>query len=168
MTRPAAAEPTFGTLLQDFFCLRLQEQRGASPNTVASYRDTFRLLLQFAAKERGLAPTHIVLADLDAPLVLAFLHHLEHERGNCPRTRNVRLAAIRAFFGYAGLRVPTALAAVQRVAAIPFKRFDRPEVGYLTRPEVEALLAAPLAATWIGQRDRTLFRTSSRRRRPAW
>jgi integrase/recombinase XerD len=151
------SEPGFAPLLQDFFCARLQTQRGASPHTVASYRGTFKLLLHFAQQRLRRSADKLALADLDAPLVLAFLEHLERERGNRVPTRNARLAALRAFAHYAALRAPSALAPLQRVLAIPFKRFDRPEVGSLTRAEVAALLAAPDASTWSGQRDCVLL-----------
>lgn len=156
MTTPSE-DPSFATLVQDFFCSRLQRQRGASPHTVASYRDAFRLLLEFAERSRGRAPTRLTLADLDAPLVLTFLDHLEHERGNCVRTRNTRLAAIRSFCRYSAYRAPGALAQLHQVLAIPSKRFDQPEVRYLTRAQMSALLAAPDASTWSGRRDRVLF-----------
>ncbi len=156
MTTPSPT-PTFATLLQDFFSERLLRQRDASPHTVAAYRDTFRLLLHFAETVRRRSPVQLTLADLDAALVLAFLDHLERERGNQARTRNARLAAIRAFCHYAARRAPTALAQLQQVLAIPFKRFDRRAVGHLTRDEVDTLLAAPLATTWSGARDRVLF-----------
>jgi integrase/recombinase XerD len=156
MTTPSPT-PTFATLLQDFFCERLQRQRGASPHTVAAYRDTFRLLLHHAEQALGRSPVQLALSDLDAALVLAFLEHLERDRGNEVRTRNARLAAIRSFCQYASRRAPTALAQLQQVLAIPFKRFDRRAVGYLSREEVDALLAAPPAFTWSGARDRVLF-----------
>jgi len=156
MTMPSPT-PTFATLLQDFFCERLQRQRGASPHTVAAYSDTFRLLLQFAEGALKRPPVRLVLADFDAALVLAFLDHLERERGNQARTRNARLAAIRAFCHYATRRAPTALAQLQQVLAIPFKRFDRRAVGHLAREEVDALLAAPPATAWSGTRDRVLL-----------
>ena len=150
-------DPSFATLVQDFFCCRLQQQRGASPHTIASYRDTFRLLLHFAERSLGRTPTRLTLADLDAPFVLAFLDHLEGKRKNSVRTRNTRLAAIRSFCRYSAYRAPASLAQLHQVLAIPSKRFDQPEVGYLTRAQVSALLAAPDASTWSGQRDRVLF-----------
>jgi len=156
MTMPSPT-PTFAALLQDFFCERLQRQRGASPHTVAAYSDTFRLLLRFAECALKRPPVRLVLADFDAALVLAFLDHLERERGNQARTRNARLAAIRAFCHYATRRAPTALGQLQQVLAIPFKRIDRRAVGHLTREEVDALLAAPPATAWSGARDRVLL-----------
>jgi len=152
-----ASAPRFATLVQQFFCQRLVEQQNASARTVASYRDTFRLLLNFFAECRGRSPAKLSMADLDAPAVLAFLDHLEQRRGNCVRTRNVRLAALRAFLKFAAARDPACLPAVQRVLAIPMKRFPRPLLGYLSREEMAVLLAAPDQSTWSGQRDRVLF-----------
>jgi len=149
----------FPALLQEFFQQRLIAQRGASTQTIASYRDTFELLLRYTEQSTGRSPTTLALDDLDAPRVLAFLDHLETERGNSPRTRNLRLTAIRSFMRYASLRDPTALAVAQRVLAIPTKRFDRPVLGFLSREEVEALLAAPDRTTWSGQRDAVLLAT---------
>jgi site-specific recombinase XerD len=149
--------PTFDTLVQDFFCRRLIEQQGVSPQTVAAYRDTFRLLLAYLPGWLGKPVTEFTLADLDAPAVLAFLDHLETERGNGPRTRNARLAALRSFVQYAASRDPTAWPLVHRVLAIPAKRYSRPLLGYLTKEEIQAVLAAPDADTWAGHRDRVLF-----------
>jgi site-specific recombinase XerD len=149
--------PTFDTLVQDFFCRRLMQQQGVSPRTVEAYRDTFRLLLAYLPRRLGKPVTALALADLDAPAVLAFLDHLEDERGNGPRTRNARLAAVRSFVQYAASRDPTAWPLVRRVLAIPAKRFSRPLLGYLTRQEIQAVLNAPDATTWSGHRDRALF-----------
>lgn len=150
---------TFAALLQDFFLLRLGTQRGASARPIASYRDTFELLLRFAERHTGRSPSVLSLRDLDAPLVLGFLDHLERERRNSPRTRNVRLAAIRSFMRYASVRDPASLAVAQRVLAIPMKRFDRPVLGFLTREEVAAILEAPDRSTWSGRRDAVLLAT---------
>lgn len=150
---------TFAALLQDFFLLRLGTQRGASARTIASYRDTFELLLRFVERHTGKPPSGLTLRDLDAPLVLDFLDHLEKERRNSPRTRNVRLAAIRSFMRYASVRDPASLAVAQRVLDIPVKRFDRPVLGFLTREEVGAILDAPDRSTWSGRRDAVLFAT---------
>jgi len=154
---PTAVIPGFPALAREFFCQRLIAQQNASSRTVASYRDMFRLLLRFFADRRGRPPTALTLADLDAPAVLAFLDHLERERGNSIATRNVRLAALRSFLRYAAARDPTCLPVVQRVLAIPMKRTRRPLLGYLSREEMAAVLAAPDATTWSGQRDRVLF-----------
>jgi integrase/recombinase XerD len=143
--------------LQAFFTDRLIGQRDASPHTIASYRDTMRLLLAFAAEQTGKQPTALDFDDLDAPLIGSFLDHLEHERGNTPRTRNVRLAAIRSLFGFAALRHPEHAATIQRVLAIPPKRHQRALVSFLTEPELDALLAAPDQATWTGRRDHALL-----------
>lgn len=149
----------FPALLQDFFLRRLIEQRGVSARTVESYRDAFELLLAFAQRRTGKKACALSLADLDAPLVLDFLDHLESERGNGARTRNARLAAIRSFMSYASVRDPASLPVAQRVLAIPPKRFDKPVLGYLTREEVSALLAAPDRDTWSGQRDAVMLAT---------
>lgn len=154
MTPPTAGFPA---LLQQFFQRRLLAERGASAHTIASYRDTFELLLRYAERQTGRTASALTLADLDAPLVLAFLDHLEHERGNSPRTRNLRLTAIRSFMRYASLRDPASLPVTERVLAISAKRFDRPALDFLTRAEVEALLAAPDQASWSGQRDAVLL-----------
>ena len=150
-------ERPFPALLQDFFHRRLIAQRGASAHTIASYRDTFTLLLGYAAERTGRTPSALTLSDLDAPMVLGFLDHLESERGNSARTRNLRLAAIRSFMRYASLREPTLLPVTQRVLAIPAKCFDRPVLGYLSRGEVTAIINAPDPSTWSGQRDAVLF-----------
>jgi integrase/recombinase XerD len=147
----------FAALIQDFFCERLLNQQNVSPHTVSAYRDAFRLLLPFVQQRRRIPIAEMNLDHLDAPTVLAFLKYLETERGNCVRTRNARLAAIRAFFLYAGAREPTALPLTQRILAIPQKRFDRPLLGYLSRPEVESLIAAPDRTRWSGRRDRAMF-----------
>jgi site-specific recombinase XerD len=144
-------------ILEAFFTERLQEQRRTSPHTIAAYRDSFRLLLAFAEKRLGKAPSALLLADLDAPFVAAFLDHLEKERGNGARTRNARLAALRSFFRFAASREPAHAALIQRVLAIPQKRFDRDLVTFLTLPEVGALLAAPNRSTWLGRRDHALL-----------
>ena len=151
------AERAFPALLQDFFHRRLVAQRGASAHTIASYRDTFTLLLGYVAERTGRTPSALTLSDLDAPMVLDFLDHLETKRGNSARTRNLRLAAIRSFMRYASLREPTLLPVAQRVLAIPAKRFDRPVLGYLSRGEVTAIINAPDRSTWSGQRDAVLF-----------
>lgn len=154
-----APEIAFPALLQDFFLRRLIGQRGVSARTVESYRDAFELLLTFAGRRTGKLPSALSLADLDAPLVLDFLDHLESERGNSARTRNARLAAIRSFMAYASVRDPASLPVAQRVLAIPAKRFDQPVLGYLTRDEMAAVLAAPDRSTWSGQRDAVLLAT---------
>lgn len=153
------SETSFPTLLQQFFLERLLQQRNASTQTVAAYRDSFRLLLQFAQRHLGKPPERLTLVDLDAPLILAFLNHLETERHNTIRSRNARLAAIRSFLHFAALQEPTALPVIQRVFAIPMKRFDKPMLGFLSRTEMQAILDAPDCTTWCGQRDRVMLAT---------
>ena len=152
--------------LETFFTERLLTQRQVSPHTVASYRDTFRLLLTFAQQRTGKEPCRLELADLDAPLIGAFLDYLEHGRRNSVRTRNARLVAIHSLFRYAALREPADAAVIQRVLSIPCKRFEKAIVSFLTIDEVEAFLATPDRATWIGRRDHalllTLFQTGLR------
>jgi site-specific recombinase XerD len=147
-------------LLQSFFTTRLITQRKASPHTIASYRDTFRLLLQFAQKRLGKAPSQLALDDLDASLVGTFLEDLEKRRRNGARSRNLRLTAIRSFFRYASLEAPAQSGIIQRVLAIPNQRQPRALVAFLTRPEIEALLAAPNRATWLGRRDYAFLLTA--------
>jgi integrase/recombinase XerD len=143
--------------LQAFFTDRLMGQRQASPHTIAGYRDTFRLLLRFAAERTRTPACELDIADLDASLVAAFLTHLETERGNGVRTRNHRLAAIHSLFGYAALRHPEHATSIQRVLAIPPKRFERNLVTFLTDDEVDALLAACDRSTWTGRRDHAMI-----------
>ena len=143
--------------LEGFFTERLMRQRHASPNTVAGYRDTFCLLLGYLRVTTGKAPCRLDLQDVDAPTVAGFLQHLEITRHNGIRTRNARLSAIHSFFQYAALLHPEHAALIQRVLAIPEKRFDTALVSYLTLPEIDALLASPDRSTWTGQRDYTLL-----------
>jgi site-specific recombinase XerD len=143
--------------LQVFFTDRLMRQRQASQHTVAAYRDTFRLLLTFATKRLRIAPSQLLFDHLHAPLVAAFLDDLESNRRNSVRTRNTRLAAIRSLFRYAALRHPEHAAVIERVLAIPPKRFERSLVSFLTEVEVSALLAAPDRATWTGRRDHAVL-----------
>lgn len=143
--------------LQRFFTDRLLSQLGASPHTVASYRDTFRLLLVFASERLGSAPSQLRVEDLDAALLGAFLDHLEQERANNAKTRNTRLAALRAFFRFVAYTEPACSLQCQRILAIPTKRYERRSVDFLTEEETAALVAAPDPTTWIGRRDRTLL-----------
>ena len=147
----------FPALLQAFFTDRLMRQRQASPDTIASYRDTFCLLFRFAEECLGKAPSVLNMEDLDASFLVAFLCWLEESRGNCARSRNARLAAVHSFFKYAALHDPSHSGVIQRVLAIPGKRFDRPVTVYLTRSETKALVTAPDQASWGGRRDRTLL-----------
>lgn len=149
--------PDLPRLLESFFTDRLMRQRQASPHTIASYRDTFRLLLEFLEPRLKKAPSALWLKDLDAPVVGAFLDHLEKERSISARSRNVRLAAIHSFFKYAAFSQPAQSALIQRVLAIPSKRYDRSPIEFLTRNEIDALVAAPDDRTWIGRRDRALL-----------
>ena len=151
--------PGFASLLQDFFCKRLIAERNVSGQTVASYRDTFRLLLKYAEQRMKKAPEALTLADLDAPVILGFLDQLQKERGNCARTRNLRLVAVRSFLHYASYRDPAALPTIQRVLAIPMKRFDRPLLGFLSHEQMQAVLDAPDRTTWSGQRDHIMLST---------
>jgi len=149
--------PNFPALLEAFFTDRLISQRRVSPHTVVSYRDTFRLLLQFIQKDLGKAPSSLGMGDLTVTLVGTFLDNLEKNRANTPRSRNVRLAAIRSFFHYAALECPEHSGQIQRILAIPSKRHSHRLVGFLTRTEIDALVAAPDQTTWLGRRDRTLL-----------
>jgi integrase/recombinase XerD len=143
--------------LQAFFTDRLARQRQASPHTIAAYRDTWRLLLAFASATTEKQPSRLEITDLDAPLIGAFLSHLEAGRGNSPRTRNARLAAIHSLFRYAALRHPEHAEVIARVLAIPPKRHDKALVTWLTEPELAALLTAPDRSTWAGRRDHALI-----------
>jgi integrase/recombinase XerD len=144
-------------VLESFFTQRLMAQQRASGHTIASYRDTFRLLLGYARENTGKLPGQLDFADLDAPLVSGFLNWLETGRGNSTATRNARLAAIRSLFTYAALQLPEHSALITRVLAIPAKRHDQATVSFLTRDETEALLAAPGTTTWHARRDRALL-----------
>jgi site-specific recombinase XerD len=143
--------------LQAYFTDRLIGQRAASPNTIAAYRLTFCLLLRFASQRTGKPPSELDIAQLDAPLIAAFLEHLQQERGNSAATRNNRLAAIHSLFAYLALHHPEHAATIQRVLAIPPKRTERNLLAYLTEPEVDALLAACDQAAWTGRRDHAML-----------
>jgi integrase/recombinase XerD len=143
--------------LEAFFTSRLLSEKGASPHTIAAYRDTFRLLLSFAQKRIGKPPSKLAIEDLDATVITAFLDHLEHDRGNSPRTRNARLSAIHSMFRFAALKHPEHAALISRVIAVPTKRFDRAIISYLTAEEIDALSAAPDRSRWIGRRDHALI-----------
>jgi integrase/recombinase XerD len=148
---------TFAGLVQAFFTDRLVRQRRASPHTVAGYRDSFRLLLRFAAQRLGKVPSKLTLEDLDAPFIGEFLEHIEQERGNSARSRNTRLAAIHSFFRYLSFQEPAYGDLCRRILAIPSKRYERKLIAYLTVEEIDALLAAPDRTTWIGRRDQALL-----------
>lgn len=148
---------TLAPMVEAFFTDRLQQQRHASPHTIAAYRDSFRLLLAFARDDIRKTPTELALTDFDAPFIVRFLTHLEKKRGNSIASRNARLAAVHSFFRYVALREPAHAGLIQRVLAIPHKRTDRKLVAFLTRPEFEAILASPDQATLLGRRDHALL-----------
>ncbi len=143
--------------LQAYFTKRMMAEANMSPNTVASYRDTFRLLIGFVAGQCDKAPSELSFSDLDAPMIAAFLDHLESGRGNTVRSRNLRLAAIHSFFAYASWNHPECAEEIARVLAIPAKRFEAAVVGYLDQAETEALLSAPDPKSRTGRRDRALM-----------
>jgi len=143
--------------LQAYFTERLITQRNSSPETIAAYRDAFRLLLRFAHQHTGKQPFELGIDDLDAPLIGGFLKHLEQDRGNSPRTRNARLGAIHSFYRFAALEHPEHAHTIARVMAIPTKRSERDTLTYLNRDEIKALLAAPDQSTWLGRRDHALL-----------
>ena len=147
MITPTSLAP----LLQRFFTQRLMQQRQASPHTISSYRDTFRQFLKFIQQRLRKPPSRLTFEEIDAPLIVAFLDELEKRRGVSVRSRNLRLTAIHSFFRYAAFEVPAFSAQIQRVLAIPSKRFTRTLIQFLTRPEVDALLAAPNQLTWSGR-----------------
>jgi len=146
--------------LEAFFTDRLLCQQRVSPNTIASYRDTFRLLLTFMQQKTGTRPARLELTQLDAPTLGAFLEHLETERGNSARTRNVRLAAVHSFFNYCALRHPEHAALIARVLAIPAKRSEKRIVTFLSPDEIKVLLRSPDRSTWAGRRDHALLLTA--------
>ena len=144
---------SFAALLERFFTQRLMQQRQASTHTISSYRDTFRQFLKFIQKRLHKQPSRLSFEEIDAPLIMAFLDDLEKHQGICIRSRNLRLTAIHSFFRYAAFEAPANSAQIQRVLAIPSKRFTRTLVPFLTRPEVDSLLVAPDQRTWSGRRD---------------
>jgi site-specific recombinase XerD len=152
-----SGQPNFGVLLERYFTQRLMQQRRASAHTIASYRDAFKMLLQFVHKRLRKAPSVLALDDIDAPLVMAFLDEMERARGITARTRNLRLTAVHSFFRFAAFEAPSHSAQIQRVLAIPAKRFTRALVPFLSRREVNALLAAPDQRSWSGRRDHALL-----------
>ena len=150
---PAAA------LVQGLFVDYLLNQKHASPRTLATYRDAFRLLLRFVQETKRVQPAALSVADLDAPTILAFLDNIEQQRANCVSSRNARLAAIRSFFRFVQMREPAGLAVASRVLAIPVKRSERKLIGYLTRLEIDAILSAADQTNWDGRRDHALLLT---------
>src|SRR5882724_940361 len=159
MTSSTTSRTRIAPHVQAFFTEHLCQQQRVRPHTIASCRDTFRLLLTLRQEPVGIAPAVLCVADLDAPLVLRFLDDLEYQRGNAVRSRNIRLSALRTFFRFVALRDPESVAIATRVLAIPLKRADKKLVGYLTREEMEALLAAPDRSHWVGRRDHALLLT---------
>jgi site-specific recombinase XerD len=150
-------ENGFPTLLERFFMQRLMAQRRVSSHTIASYRDTFRLLLRFSEKRLHKSPSALALTDLDPSLIGAFLDELEKGRANSARSRNLRLTAIRSFYRYAAHEEPAQSGLIQHILAMPAKRCEKKLVGFLTRPEIDAVLAAPDLSTWTGRRDRAFL-----------
>ncbi len=148
---------TFPALVQQFFTDRLCTQLAASPNTIAAYRDTFRLLLQFASEQTGKAPTQLTVEQVDLTLVSNFLTHVEKKRHNSARSRNARLAAIRSFFRFVAMKEPAHLLHCQKILAMPSKRYERRTVEFLDRAEMNALVAAPDRLTWGGRRDHAIL-----------
>lgn len=153
----STSPPELPDMIQRFFAIYLSQQRGVSPCTIASYRDTIRLLLTYISDRLARPPERLRLADLNADHLLEFLDHLERVRKNSPRTRNQRRAAICSFLRYVGRQYPESMHLTQRAMAIPSKRFKRRTIDYLTLSEVEALLQAPDSSKWSGRRDRVLF-----------
>src|SRR6266508_6425438 len=159
MVKKENPQTVVGPLLQIFFMEHLCNNKRVSPRTIRSYRDTFRLLLQYSQKAAGKQPSALSIADLDAPAILDFLNALEQQRHNQPQSRNVRLTAIRSFFRLVALRDPQSVGIATRVLSIPLKRTDKRLVGYLTREEVDSILAASDLSTWSGRRDHALLLT---------
>jgi integrase/recombinase XerD len=148
---------TLPALIQQFFTDRLSAQMEASPNTIAGYRDSFRLLLRFASEQTGRAPTKLRIEDIDAAIVGDFLAHVESKRSNSARSRNARLAAIRSFFRFVAMCEPAHMLHCQRILAMPSKRYVRRTVEFLDRAEMDSLLAAPDRSTWVGRRDHVIL-----------
>lgn len=151
-----AAPPSFGALVQTFFTEHLTQQRAMSPRTVAAYRDAFMLFLGFAQTRLTKSPAVMQMTDITPELILAFLDHLEHERHNTVRSRNARLAGLRAFLKFAAHRDMASLHVIERCFGVPMKRFERPMLGFLSREEILVVLGAP-GTHWIGQRDHLLL-----------
>jgi integrase/recombinase XerD len=149
--------PDFSPLCQAFFSMRLITQRRSSPHTISAYAQTFRLLVAYAQKRLGIPPSQLSLAQLDAPFLAGFLDHLESKRSNSVRSRNARLASLRAFYHYAALEAPQYASLIQRVLAIPYKRLTHRLVCYLTRPEVEAILGSVDKSVWVGRRNHAML-----------
>jgi integrase/recombinase XerD len=151
------SNPDFSPLCQSFFSKRLMEQCKASPHTISAYAQTFRLLIAYAQKRLGTSPSKLSLAQIDAPFIAEFLADLESSRSISARSRNARLAALRSFYHYAALEVPQHAGLIQRVLAVPYKRYSRRLVSYLSRAEVEAVLASVDKSTWVGRRNHAMI-----------
>ncbi|MFZ1905883.1 MAG: site-specific integrase [Steroidobacteraceae bacterium] len=157
MREPSAPKsPSFPALVQSFFTEYLVAQRAMSPRTIACYRDGLMLFLGFASRHLGKSPTALSLADIDPDLILAFLDHLEQQRHNSVRSRNLRLTAMRAFLKFAGRRDVLSLQTVERALSVPMKRFERPMLNFLSREEMLAVLGRP-GTSWTSQRDHLLL-----------
>ena len=154
--RTPPVSPSFAALVQAFFTEYLVEQRALSPNTVATYRDAFLLFLSFAQTQSGKSPQRLLLVDITPELIVAFLEHLEHERHNTVRSRNARLAALRAFLKFASHRDVSSLHVIERALSVPVKRFERPMVGFLSLEEMCAVIGTP-GSSWVSQRDHLLL-----------
>jgi integrase/recombinase XerD len=159
MTSSTSARSPIAPHVQAFFTAHLCHHKRVRPQTIASCRDTFRLLLTFVKETVGIEPSALRVTDLDAPMGLGFLDHLEHQRGNAVRSRNMRSSALRTFFRVVAVRDPESMAIVTRVLAIPLKREDKKLVSYLPREAMEALRAAPDRSHWVGRRDHALLLT---------
>jgi integrase/recombinase XerD len=157
MSETKVPQTLVGPLLQSFFMEHLCNHKRLSPQTVKSYRDTFRLLLQYLQATMAKKPSALSITDLDAPVILSFLENLEQQRHNQAQSRNVRLTAIRSFFRLVAIRDPASVGVATRVLAIPLRRIDQHLVGYLTRPEVDAILAANNLTEWTRRRDHALL-----------
>jgi len=152
----SAAPPSFAALVQAFFAEHLTQQRALSPRTVAAYRDAFMLFLDFAQARLNKSPAMMRLTDIAPELILDFLDHLEQQRHNSVRSRNARLAALRAFLKFAAHRDVSSLHVIERSLGVPMKRFERPMIGFLSREEMLAVIGTP-EGTWISQRDHLLL-----------
>jgi site-specific recombinase XerD len=152
----APRPPSFAELVQLFFTEYLVTQRALSPRTIASYRDAWMLFLDFAHKRLGKLPTALRLADIEPDLILAFLDHLEQQRHNTVQSRNLRLAALRAFLKFAARRDLSSLHVIERALGVPMKRFEQPILGFLSREEMSAVIGQP-GDSWTSQRDHLLL-----------
>jgi site-specific recombinase XerD len=147
----------FASLVERFFVDRLMSQKDASPRTVESYRDTFRMIFRYAEQQLRKSPMQLTLNDFNAKLILGFLNHLEKDRHNCIRSRNARLAALHSFSRYVSMQCPPAMYLARQILDIPMKRFEKPLLVFLSREEIAALLAAPGTHSWFDRRDRLLL-----------